>query len=371
MTTFARLYVPAALEAAVSDNAWLEAMLLAEQALGRAQGLELDWTAFDPALYDIERLVEAGRAEGNPVPALVRALRESAGPEVHRGATSQDVLDTAAMLVARNARALVDQELAGAAAECARLAGTYRSTPTAARTLLQQAVPTTFGYRAALWLSGLLDAHDRLASVRLPAQLGGAAGTLAGFGDDGLEVAARFAARVGLDEPLAPWHTNRAPVADLGAALAATASACGKIGLDVVLLAQSEVAELAEGSGGGSSTMPHKRNPARAVLARSCARLAQANATVLVSGVHEEERAAGAWQAEWPALSAAFSYAGGAAAAVRECLAGLEVDVERMRANMGDDLGSEARALGIEGDYLGAAAELVDRILHRYEGSFE
>jgi 3-carboxy-cis,cis-muconate cycloisomerase len=330
--------------------------------------VELDVAAFDPARYDVERLAEEGRAEGNPVPPLVRALREQAGAEAHRGATSQDILDTAAMLVARNALVLVRQEVDGAAGECARLAAAHRSTPAAARTLLQQAVPTTFGYRAALWLSGLLDARDSLAALRLPAQLGGAAGTLAAFGADGVDVAARFADELGLEAPLAPWHTNRAPVAGIAAALGAVASACGKIGLDVVLLSQTEVGEVAEGAGGGSSTMPHKRNPARAVLARSCARLVHANAAVLVSGEYEEERAAGAWQAEWPSLSASLAYAGGAAAAARESLARLDVDVERMRANMGDELWSEARSLGVEGEYLGAAEELVDRILARYEG---
>jgi 3-carboxy-cis,cis-muconate cycloisomerase len=367
--TFERLFVPAALASAVSDTAWLGAMLRAERALGRARGVEHDEAAFDPALYDVERLAEEGRAEGNPVPALVRALRERAGEEAHRGATSQDIVDTAAMLVARDALALVLQELDGAAAECAGLAAAHRSTPAAARTLLQQAVPTTFGYRAALWLSGLLDACDRIEALRFPAQLGGAAGTLAAFGADGLAIAARFAAELDLDEPVAPWHTNRAPVADVGAALGAVASACGKIGLDVVLLSQPEVGEVAEGAGGGSSTMPHKRNPARAVLARSCARLVRANASVLVAGEYEEERAAGAWQAEWPALSSALAYAGGAAAAVRESLAALEIDADRMRANMSDDLWAEARSFGIEGDYLGAAEELVDRILARYEGS--
>jgi 3-carboxy-cis,cis-muconate cycloisomerase len=369
--TFERLFVPVALEAAVSDTAWLEAMLRVEQALGRARDVELEEDAFDPARYDIERLAEEGRAEGNPVVPLVRALRERAGPEAHRGATSQDVLDTAAMLVARDAISLVSGELAGAAAECARLARARRSTPAAARTLLQQAVPTTFGYRAALWLAGLLDARDRLAALRYPAQLGGAAGTLAAFGTEGLEVAARLANELGLDDPLAPWHTNRAPVSELAGALAATAAACAKIGLDVVLLAQAEVGEVAEGSGGGSSTMPHKRNPARAVVARSCARLVHANVSVLTSGDYELERAAGAWQAEWPALSASLAYAGGAAAAARECLAGLEVDPARMRANMSDDLYSEARALGFGGEYIGAAEELTDRILARYEGRNE
>jgi 3-carboxy-cis,cis-muconate cycloisomerase len=369
LTTFERLFVPAALASAVSDAAWLAAMLRAEEALGRARGVELDESAFDPALYDVERLAEEGRAEGNPVPPLVRALRERAGDEVHRGATSQDIADTAAMLIARDALVLVRRELDVASAECARLARAHRSTPAAARTLLQQAVPTTFGYRAALWLSGLLDARDRLSSLGFPAQLGGAAGTLAAFGTDGLAIAARFAAELGLDEPVAPWHTNRAPVADLGAALGVVASACGKIGLDIILLSQPEVGEVAEGPGGGSSTMPHKRNPARAVLARSCARLVHANASVLSSGEYEEERAAGAWQAEWPAVSAALAYAGGAAAAALESLAGLEVDVDRMRSNMSDDLWAEARSFGIEGDYLGSAEALVDRILARYEGS--
>ena len=367
--TFERLFVPAALETAVSDAAWLDAMLQAERALGRAWGVELDEAVFEPSLYDIERLCNEGRSDGNPVVPLVRELRERAGSEVHRGATSQDILDTAAMLVARNARALIVEELRGAAAECARLASTYRSTPAAARTLLQQAVPTTFGYRAARWLAGLLDARERLDGVTLPAQLGGAAGTLAAFGENGLEVSARFAAELGLEEPLVPWHTNRTPIADLAGALAAVATASAKIGLDVVLLAQTEVAEVAEADGGGSSTMPHKRNPVRAVLARSCARVVHANAALLVSGEHEQERAAGAWQAEWPALSAALAFAGGAAAAVRECLAGLEVDAERMRANMSDDLYSEARGLGEEGDYLGAAEKLVDRVLARYRGS--
>jgi 3-carboxy-cis,cis-muconate cycloisomerase len=223
------------------------------------------------------------------------------------------------MLVARDAISLVSGELAGAAAECARLARARRSTPAAARTLLQQAVPTTFGYRAALWLAGLLDARDRLATLRYPAQLGGAAGTLAAFGTEGLEVAARLANELGLDEPLAPWHTNRAPVSELAGALAATAAACAKIGLDVVLLAQAEVGEVAEGSGGGSSTMPHKRNPARAVVARS--RTARARERL---GAHVRRLRARACRrglaGGGPALGVA-AFAAGARCSRPECLA--------------------------------------------------
>jgi 3-carboxy-cis,cis-muconate cycloisomerase len=297
----------------------------------------------------------------------VRALRQQVGGEharkVHHGATSQDVLDTAAMLVAQEARRLIVAELDGATAEAARLADEHRATPMAARTLLQQAVPTTFGYKAAGWLAGLLDALDALESVALPAQLGGAAGTLAAFGERGPDVLTLFATEVGLAEPLVPWHTRRTPVAGLAAALASAARAAAKIGLDVVLLAQTEVGELREAPGGGSSTMPHKRNPARAVLARACARAALAQATLLSDGEHEHERAAGAWQAEWGALSDALALTGGALAAARECLAGLEVDTARMRANMRDELASEQRAFGIEGDYLGAAPAFVDRVL--------
>jgi 3-carboxy-cis,cis-muconate cycloisomerase len=379
VTTFAPLFVPTALRAAVADAAWLEAMLAAERALARAASLAGNVPAdaavaiaarCDRSLFDIDRLAAAGREAGNPVEPLVHALRESVAGEharyVHRGATSQDVLDTAAMLVARNALRLVREELDGAARECARLADEHRSTPMAARTLLQQAVPTTFGYKAAGWLAGLLEARERLDRVRLPAQLGGAAGTLAAFGRNGPEVLSRFAAELELAEPLVPWHTRRTPVAELGSALSLAAAAADKIGLDVVLLAQTEVGEAREAAGGRSSTMPHKRNPVRAVLARACARGAQANAGVLAGGEHEHERAAGAWQAEWGALSGALALTGGALAAARECLAGLDVDTERMLVNMSDDLSSEQRALGLDGDYLGSAPTFVDRVLEAW-----
>jgi 3-carboxy-cis,cis-muconate cycloisomerase len=376
LTTFAPLFVPEALREAVSDAAWLDAMLDAERALANAAclagALSPETAAAvaeqcDASLYDADALSAEGRAAGNPVEPLVRALRTRVGAEhrasVHRGATSQDVLDTAAMLVARNALAPIREELDGLADECAGLATAHRATPMAARTLLQQAVPTTFGYKAAGWLAGLLDARDRLDALKLPAQLGGAAGTLAAFGERGPEVLRLYAAELGLDEPLVPWHTRRTPVAELGAGLALASAAAAKIGLDVVLLAQTEVGEVREADGGASSTMPHKRNPVRAALARACARGALANAALLLGGEFEHERAAGAWHAEWGALSDALALTGGALAAARECLAGLEVDAGKMRANMGDDLYSEQRALGLEGDYLGAAPLLVDRVL--------
>jgi 3-carboxy-cis,cis-muconate cycloisomerase len=348
LTTFEALYVPAPLRDAVSDQAWLAAMLQAERALAKVTGAEAADDVFRPEGYDITRLCEEGRADASPVVPLARALRERE-PAAHDPATSQDILDTAAMLVSRNARLLVLADLDGAAAGAAALAEEHRSTVMAGRTLLQQARPTTFGLRAAGWLVALLEARRRVGDARLPAQLGGPAGTL------DPDLTSRFAAELGLEEPVVPWHSDRGPVAGLAGALEAVGAACGKVGLDVVLLAQSEVGEVSEAEGGGSSSMPHKQNPAAAVLARACARLVHANVSLLTEGGHELDRAAGAWQAEWPALSAALAFAGGAAAAARRSLEGLQVHPERMAEN--------ARGLG--GD-VGAAEALVDRALARY-----
>jgi 3-carboxy-cis,cis-muconate cycloisomerase len=348
LTTFEALYVPTPLREAVSDQSWLAAMLQAEEALARVTGAGVTEDLFRPESYDIGALCEEGRADASPVVPLARALRERA-PDAHGPATSQDILDTAAMLVARNARSLVLAELDGAAAGAAALAEAHRSTPMAGRTLLQQARPTTFGLRAAGWLVALAEARRRLVDARLPAQLGGPAGTL------DPELMSRFAFELGLEVPVVHWHADRGPIAELAGALDAVGAACGKIGLDVVLLAQTEVGEVAEAEGGGSSSMPHKQNPAAAVLARACARLVHANASLLTGDDHELQRAAGAWQAEWPALSAALAFAGGAAAAARRSLEGLRVHPDRMAEN--------ARDLG--GD-VGAAKALVDRALARY-----
>jgi 3-carboxy-cis,cis-muconate cycloisomerase len=335
--------------------------------------------ACDPSLYDAAEIAVEGRATGTPVGPLVRALRERVGEPhaaaVHHGATSQDILDTAAMLVAQRAWQLIDVDLSGAADDCARLASEHRHTVMAARTLLQQAVPTTFGFKAAGWLVGLVESRMRLAAVAgsLPAQLGGAAGTLAALGDRGIEVARLYAAELGLREPVLPWHTIRTPLAELAGALASAASAAAKIGGDVVLLAQTEIAEVSEREPGGSSTMPHKRNPVGAVLAVACARHARANAGILVeSVVQEHERAAGAWHAEWHALSTALAATGGAAAAVRRSLTGLEVDTDRMRANIDAGTLGEAERLEIDAqrpdDYLGSVDAFVDRALALHRG---
>jgi 3-carboxy-cis,cis-muconate cycloisomerase len=363
---FDALFVPDELREALDDDAWLRAMLTAERALARAQSLELGEDVFSPDGLDAEQLAREGRRAGNPVEPLVRRLRERCA-EVHRGATSQDILDTAAALVSRDATAIVVAELDGIANTCAKLADEHRATITAARTLLQQAVPTTFGLKAASWLVGIVHARGRLAAQRLPAQLGGAGGTLAALGDTGLDVLAAYAKELDLPEPVLPWHTRRLPVAELGAALAVAAGFCAKIALDLALLAQTEVAEVRLPEGGVSSTMPHKRNPVGPVLTRACAEHVRAAAGVLLHLEHEHERAAGAWHAEWKALTDAFAFTGGAAASLRETLDGLEVDGERMRENLVAETLSEAERFAPDApgpeDYLGATDAFVDRAL--------
>ena len=373
---FDALFVPDELRDAVSDGAWLAAMLDAERALAAAEarfGLipQLSGDVFSSDDLDIEALARDGRRVGNPVEPLVRRLRERS-EHVHHGATSQDILDTAQALVARNAKQLVLTELNGVASECARLADAHRTTVMAARTLLQQAVPTTFGLKAAGWLVGVVDAVRVLETAALPAQLGGAGGTLAALGEHAEEVSRAYAQELKLSEPVVPWHAVRVPVAVLGARLGIAASVVEKIALDVALLAQTEVGEVREPFDGGSSTMPHKRNPVGSTLARACAAGARGAASVLTSEAHEHERAAGAWHAEWNALSDALALTGAAAWWVRETLAALEVDVERMRANVRDETLSEASRFRPDvtsvDDYVGAADVFVDRALAHYRG---
>jgi 3-carboxy-cis,cis-muconate cycloisomerase len=297
-------------------------------------------------LYDPEDLGGKGRAQGNPVQPLVRALTETvsevseeAARYVHKGATSQDIMDTAAMLLTKRALGLILAETDAVAAALARLADAHRNTPIAARTLLQQALPTTFGLKVAGWLVSVLEARRLLLEVRttkLAVQLGGAAGTLASLGDSGTEVLKEFARELDLAEPVVPWHTNRSRIAEIGGTLSLLAGALGKISLDIVLMAQTEVGEVSEPAGrGGSSTLPHKRNPILSVTAVASVRRVQNLALTLQSAmVQEHERAVGAWHSEWEALSDALALTGGAVAAVRETTEGLEVHPEKMRENL-------------------------------------
>ena len=259
---------------------------------------------------------------------------------MHRGATSQDIVDSASMLVSRRALALVLAEADDVAAAAAALARDHRDTLMVARTVLQHAVPTTFGLKAAGWLTAIVEARVRLEQVsreRLAAQLGGAAGTLARVRRRAeSRLLDLYAQELDLPAPTMPWHANRTRIAELGAALATAAGVASKIALDLVLLAQTEVGEVAEGHGAGrSSTMPQKRNPVGSTLARANARLATAHAGVLVGSLEQEhERAAGAWQAEWAALAGALAHTGGALHALAGALESLEVDSTRMRQNL-------------------------------------
>ncbi|MGH9054786.1 MAG: lyase family protein, partial [Acidimicrobiales bacterium] len=318
-------------------------------------------------------LARRGRRAANPVVPLVADLRAAAGPDAgrwaHWGATSQDILDTAAMLVCRRALRIIERDAASLAASSATLARAHRDTPMAARTLLQQAAPTTFGLKTAGWMVAAMDAGSGLARLRprLAAQLGGAAGTMAALGPAGPAVLSYFAAQLGLAEPLLPWHTSRGLVAEIAAAVAVASGAAAKTALDVVLLSQSEVAEVSEREGGTSSAMPHKHNPAAAVTAVAAAHRARGlAATILGAMPQEHERAAGAWQAEWSTLSDLLAAAGGAVAYAGQSVSDLVVHPKAMRANL-DRAGEVLRAGMDEAAHLRSAGSLVDRALRAYD----
>lgn len=360
-------------EAAVSDAAWLQAMLDAEAALARAQHklgqvpADAARTITDAAradAFDLVDLARRARRAANPVVALVEAFTKlvaqvdpAAAEYVHRGSTSQDIFDTAAMLVARQALDIVLDDLARAAEAAAGLAHAHRSTLTVARTLTQHAVPTTFGLKAAAWVQAAADAHERLQRIRdhgLPVQLGGAAGTLAGYleyartdggatavgpdTDYATELTGAFAAELGLAAPVLPWHTVRTPIADLASGLSFTSGALGKIAVDVLSLTRTEVSEVAEPGGvghGASSAMPQKRNPVLATLIRTAAlQVPQLGAILVHCMSAEDERPAGAWHAEWLPLRECLRLVGGAAHCTAELLRGLTVDEDRMRGNL-------------------------------------
>ncbi|BBA98087.1 putative 3-carboxymuconate cycloisomerase [Actinacidiphila reveromycinica] len=351
--------------AAVSDGAWLQAMLDAEAALSRAQArlgtvpssaARAITRAARAEHLDLAALARQSRESANPVVALVREFTAvvadrdpAAAAYVHRGSTSQDILDTATVLVVGRALRLIRADLARVAEALAVLAREHRDTLVAGRTLGLHAVPTTFGLKAAGWRHLVLDAVDKLDALSaggLPVQLGGAAGTLAGYlayapGADPAayveELTDAFAAELGLSAPLLPWHVLRTPVVDTATAAAFLCGALGKIAVDVLALTRTEVGEVYEPSPGGrgaSSAMPHKRNPVLATAVRSAALQApQLAATVLGCLPSEDERSAGAWHAEWEPLRALLRLAGGAAHQTVELVCHLSVDPSRMRAN--------------------------------------
>jgi 3-carboxy-cis,cis-muconate cycloisomerase len=376
----------------VDDAAVVAAMLRVEaawpHALADAGALDAaDADALDRAVHDwpvdLDRLRAGTEAAGNPVVPLVAALRESVADErlarlIHRGLTSQDVLDTALVLIARNALRLVCDSLDATASALAELADHHRDTVMAGRTLTQHAVPITFGLKAARWLSGVLDARDEAGNVVFPVQCGGAAGTLAlvaETGADPVAVARAFADRLGLTWPGLPWHTTRTPVTRIGEALAGTCAALGVIAADVALLSRPEIAELHEETApgrGGSSTMPHKRNPVLSVLVRSAALQApQLEAQLrLAAGLAVDERPDGAWHSEWPAFLGLLELTVVATSQAAELVSGLEVDAEAITARAraaADVLLAERGTPGDPATYLGAADVFVDAVLARFK----
>ncbi|MGO1771026.1 MAG: lyase family protein, partial [Microbacterium sp.] len=376
--------VSAGRDAAASDAAVLRALIEAETALVRAYAaigaapasVGKAAAALRGAVVDAGELARAAVAGGNPVIPLVGLLRSAAAEEVrpwvHRGATSQDVLDTALVLVARASADRVIDDLGRVVAALADLAERQRDVVAAGRTLTQHAVPTTIGLRAANWLRGVERASVRLreARDRLPAQFGGAGGTLAATAEilgeairdagapdahddptgertaaegtplalaysSGEEAALAlrdaYARELGL-EPAAPWHTQRWPITELGDALVGALDALGKLAADVATASRTEIAELAEPSGGGSSAMPQKQNPTRSVLIRSAAiRAPQLGATLhLAAALAVDERPDGSWHAEWPALRELLRAALGASSHAADLAEGLRVNRENV-----------------------------------------
>ncbi|MDW5598649.1 lyase family protein [Conexibacter stalactiti] len=370
-------YARGAAAQAVTDAGWLRALLDVEAGLARAGAVtaivpadaaERIAAACVPERFELAALARDAGEHATVVVPLVRALKEAVGAAdagfVHAGATSQDVLDSAAMLLARRALEPLLADARAAAAAAARLAAAHRDTPMTGRTLLQQALPTTFGLRAAGWTSALDAARGDVAAVvteRLAVQLGGPVGT----GSPALTAA--LARELGLVEPLLPWHTDRGRVVVLAAALGALSGSCAKVARDVTLLSQQEVGELREGGGaqrGGSSAMAHKRNPVAAVSVLACAaRVPGLVATLLAGMAQEHERAAGAWQAEWGTLSELLALTGSAVAWARDLLEGLEVDPARMRDNLARLAAAGVAEAADPAAHVGAAAELVERVL--------
>ncbi len=377
---------------AMSNHALVEAMVRVEQSwldvlasAGVAAPADLSLVELDVA-----RLAVDAESSGNPVVPLVAALR-SATPEeasrwLHRGLTSQDVLDTALVLCARDAVVAVRGDLAAQVGRLVDLATEHRDTPCIARTLTQPAVPTTFGAVVAGWLQGVLDAADALAGLRWPAQLGGAAGTLSALvelvGREAAHAVRREHARaLGLDL-VPPWHTSRAPLTRVGDAVVTATDAWGHVARDVLALGRPEVGELRDGSGGGSSTMPHKANPTLPVLVRRAALAAPALAATLhsASAAQVDQRADGGWHAEWATLATLLRRTVVAASQTRELLDGLQVRPDAMAARLDsvrDDVLSEQRSMAdLAGrapapDHTGLAGDLVDEVLDRARRTIE
>ncbi|HET7355306.1 MAG TPA: lyase family protein [Nocardioidaceae bacterium] len=368
-------------ERLTGDAAVVAAMVRAEAALVRAL---VDTGVASPAAAaaaetmarfspDPRALALAAPAAGNPVIELVRLLRQAVGAEhagwVHFGATSQDIVDTALMLVAAETVRHVEADLTRLAGSLAELADRCRAVPMVARTLTQQAFPTTLGMRVAGWLAGV---HDAVRVARtctvLPVSLGGPVGTAAAYGARGPAVLDAFAAALGQRAPVSSWHTRRTPVVGLGTALTVTGEVCGKIAADVLVMSQREVGEAREGSGGPSSSMSHKANPAQSVLVAAAARQLPALGSVLAgAAAPEQERPAGAWHAEWQPLRTMLRLAAGAAERTAGLVPRLSFDQEAMARNLDLLLGSVGQDRGWAVEHVAEVGVWIDRVLSQHE----
>jgi 3-carboxy-cis,cis-muconate cycloisomerase len=340
-----------------SDRAAVQRMLDFEAALARAEAAHgvIPAEAAAPiaaccqaALLDLPALAQAAAAAGNLAIPLVKQLTAAvlakdaqAGKYVHWGATSQDAIDTGLVLQLRDAFDLIEADLAALADALASQAHAHRDTTMVGRTWMQHALPTSLGLKLAGCLDAVLRHRQRLREVRdraLALQFGGAAGTLASLGDQGLAVAATLAQELGLSLPDLPWHTQRDRIAEVATVLGLLTGTLGKMARDISLLMQTDVGEAAEPSApgrGGSSTMPHKRNPVACAAALTAAMRVPALVSTMLSGmVQEHERALGGWQAEWDTLPDIVLLTSGALRQMRDVAAGLQVDAARMRANL-------------------------------------
>jgi 3-carboxy-cis,cis-muconate cycloisomerase len=337
-----------------SGEARLQRMLDFEAALAHAQArseILPEQAAVDIAdkcrvkLFDVETLYREAAVAGTPVIPLVRMLAELVEDRsrgyVHWGATSQDAVDTGMVLQARDGLDHLIQRLRVVGDGCASLAERHRDAPMPGRTLLQHALPVSFGLKAAHWLSLIARQIRALERVRVETgfvQLGGGAGTLASLGSEGIRVTEFLAEKLGLAVPEIPWHTDRDRVVELVTVLAIATGAMAKIAADVALMMQTEVAEVAQSAAGiraGSSTMPQKRNPVDAAVVAASARvMVGVVSAALASMVQEHERGVGGWQAEWAVVPDAFRLASSAVDRVRSIVETLEPDLGRMRSNL-------------------------------------
>lgn len=383
-----RLYGTPALAAVFSPAAHVRQMLAFEAALARAEARVgvIPAGAADAIVaactvegLDLDAIHAGAVKSGTPIVPLLAALEPrlpaEARDHLHRGATSQDAIDTALALQLRDALQLIEADLDRVCTAAAALARRFRDTPMAGRTLMQQAVPIPFGLKAARWLALARRQRRALETARIGSlvlQFGGAAGTLAVLGDRGIAVAEALARELDVRLPDLPWHAERDRPASIVAALGIAAGAMAKIAVDIILLSQSEVAEVSEGGAagaGGSSAMPQKRNPVQATFAVAAARLAMAQVPVLLASMAEEhERGAGGWQADWSAIPDACLFTGGAAARVADALEGLRVDEGRMAANLRaalDVAWAEALATALTGSFGKREAQHVVAALSR------